>query len=149
MNPGLAPRRRVARNRASDYWQVSTHLMESARTLLTLGDKEYGNAIGICIIHAVISANDAITIHLGEVRSSSEQHADAQRLLRCIHTGGRPTLAREGRDFLRPGTRTTALTLGRLTLPVTNNDFRQTTIAQPRNSSSMNTVIFRKSSGIS
>ena len=55
--------------------------MESARTLLTLGDKEYGNAIGICIIHAVISANDAITIHLGEVRSSSEQHADAQRLL--------------------------------------------------------------------
>jgi hypothetical protein len=55
--------------------------MESARTLLTLGDKEYGNAIGICIIHAVISANDAITIHLGEIRSSSEQHADAQRLL--------------------------------------------------------------------
>jgi hypothetical protein len=81
MNPGPAPRRRVARHRASDYWQVSTHLMESARTLLTLGDKEYGNAIGICIIHAVISANDAITIHLGEVRSSSEQHADAQRLL--------------------------------------------------------------------
>jgi hypothetical protein len=55
--------------------------MESARTLLTLGDKEYGNAIGICIIHVVISANDAITIRLGEVRSSSEQHADAQRLL--------------------------------------------------------------------
>ena len=55
--------------------------MESARTLLTLGDNEYGNAIGICIIHAVISANDAVTIHLGEVRSSSEQHIDAQRLL--------------------------------------------------------------------
>jgi hypothetical protein len=33
--------------------------MESARTLLTLGDKEYGNAIGICIIHAVISAKAA------------------------------------------------------------------------------------------
>ncbi|MEA3178700.1 MAG: hypothetical protein QOI59_2223 [Gammaproteobacteria bacterium] len=58
--------------------------MESARTLLTLGDKEYGNAIGICIIHAVISANDAITIHFGEVRSSSEQHADAQRLLQEV-----------------------------------------------------------------
>ena len=81
MNPMPAPRRRIARHRATDYWQVSTHLMESARTLLTLGDKEYGNAIGICIIHAVISANDAITIHHGEVRSSSEQHADAQRLL--------------------------------------------------------------------
>ena len=73
MNPGPVARRRVARHRASDYWQVSTHLMESARTLLTLGDKEYGNAIGICIIHAVISTNAAITIHLGEVRSSSEQ----------------------------------------------------------------------------
>jgi hypothetical protein len=55
--------------------------MDSARTLLTLRDKEYGNAIGICIIHAVISACDAVTIHLGEARSSSEQHADAQRLL--------------------------------------------------------------------
>jgi hypothetical protein len=81
MNRGAAPRRRVARHRAADYWQVSTHLMESARTLLTLGDREYGNAIGICIIHAVISANDAVTIHLGEVRSSSEQHTDARRLL--------------------------------------------------------------------
>jgi hypothetical protein len=81
MTPRPALRRRVARQRATDYWQVSTHLMESARTLLTLGDNEYGNAIGICIIHAVISANDAVTIHLGEVRSSSEQHIDAQRLL--------------------------------------------------------------------
>jgi hypothetical protein len=62
--------------------------MESARTLLTLGDKEYGNAIGICIIHAVIGANDAVTIHFGEVRSSSEQHADAQRLLQEVTKKG-------------------------------------------------------------
>ena len=84
MTPKPVTRRKVARHRAADYWQVSTHLMESARTLLTLGDKEYGNAIGICIIHAVISANDAVTIHFGEVRSSSEQHADAQRLLQEV-----------------------------------------------------------------
>ena len=58
--------------------------MESARTLLTLGDREYGNAIGISIIHAVISANDAVTIHFGEVRSSSDQHSDAQRLLQEV-----------------------------------------------------------------
>jgi hypothetical protein len=81
VNRGVATRRRVPRHRAAEYWQVATHLMESARTLLTLGDKEYGNAIGIRIIHAVISANDAVTIKLGEVRSSSEQHADARRLL--------------------------------------------------------------------
>jgi hypothetical protein len=58
--------------------------MESARTLLTLGDAEYGNAIGICIIHAVISANDAVTIYLAEVRSTSEHHTDALRLLQEV-----------------------------------------------------------------
>jgi hypothetical protein len=84
VSPKPVARRRVARHRAADYWEVATHLMESARTLLTLGDKEYGNAIGICIIHAAISANDAVTIHNGEVRSSSEQHADAQRLLQEV-----------------------------------------------------------------
>ncbi|MFL6603426.1 MAG: hypothetical protein ACJ8R9_19150 [Steroidobacteraceae bacterium] len=84
VNPKPVTRRKVARHRAADYRQVSTHLMESARTHLTLGDKEYGNAIGICIVHAVISANDAVTIHFGEVRSSSEQHADAQRLLQEV-----------------------------------------------------------------
>jgi hypothetical protein len=75
------PRRRVGRHRAKDYWQVAVHLMESARALIALGDEEYGNAIGICLIHAVISANDAVTINAAEVRSSSEHHADAQKLL--------------------------------------------------------------------
>ena len=60
MSPAPPPRRRVARHRAKDYWQVATHLMESARALVTLGDEEYGNAIGICLIHAVISAGDAV-----------------------------------------------------------------------------------------
>ena len=81
MSPTPRPRRRVARHRAKDYWQVATHLMESARALVTLGDEEYGNAVGICLIHAVISAGDAVTINATEVRSASEQHADAARLL--------------------------------------------------------------------
>ena len=81
MSPAPRPRRRVSRHRAKDYWQVATHLMESARALVTLGDEEYGNAIGICLIHAVISAGDAVTINAAEVRSSSEQHADAARLI--------------------------------------------------------------------
>jgi hypothetical protein len=76
-----APRRRVGRHRAKDYWAVAARLMESVRALVTLGDEEFGNAIGICLIHAVISANDAVTINVAEVRSSSEQHTDAQRLL--------------------------------------------------------------------
>jgi hypothetical protein len=58
--------------------------MESARALVTLGDEEYGNAIGICLIQAVIGANDAVTINAAEVRSSSEQHADAARLLQKV-----------------------------------------------------------------
>jgi hypothetical protein len=58
--------------------------MESARALVTLGGEEYGNAVGICLIHAVISANDAVTINAAEVRSSSEQRADATRLLQEV-----------------------------------------------------------------
>ena len=84
MSPVPPTRRRVGRHRAKDYWQVATHLMESARALIALGDEEYGNAIGICLIHAVISANDAVTINAAEVRSSSEQHADAQKLLKEV-----------------------------------------------------------------
>ncbi len=84
MSPRETARRRVSRHRAKDYWQVATHLMESARALVTLGDEEYGNAIGICLIHAVISAGDAVTINAAEVRSSSEQHADAARLLEAV-----------------------------------------------------------------
>jgi hypothetical protein len=65
------PRRRVSRHKAKDYWRVAVHLMESARALIELGDEEYGNAIGICLIHAVISANDAVTVNAAGVRSSS------------------------------------------------------------------------------
>jgi hypothetical protein len=86
----------VSRHRAKDYWQVATHLIESARALVTLGEEEYGNAIGICLIHAVISANDAVTINAAEVRSSSEQHADAQRLLQEVI---RDVSAQVVRDF--------------------------------------------------
>ncbi len=60
---------------------MATHLTESARALVTLGDEESGNAIGIRVIHAVISANDAVTINAAEAPSSSEHHADAQKLL--------------------------------------------------------------------
>lgn len=84
MSPTPPHRRRIPRHRSTDYWRVATHLMESARALVTIGDEEYGNAIGICLIHAIISANDAVTINAAEVRSSSEQHADAARLLQEV-----------------------------------------------------------------
>lgn len=95
MSPRETARRRVSRHRHRDYWQVATHLIESARALVTLGDEEYGNAIGICLIHAVISANDAVTINAAEVRSSSEQHTDAQRLLQEVIRNVPPRVARD------------------------------------------------------
>jgi hypothetical protein len=52
-----------------------------------IGHEEYGNAVGICHIHAVISAKDAVTINAAEVRSSSEQHAAASRLLQDVVNG--------------------------------------------------------------
>lgn len=84
MSPAPLPRRRIPRHRSKDYWRVATHLMESDRALVTLSDEEYGNAVGICLIHAVISVNDAVTINAAEVRSSSGQHADASRLLQEV-----------------------------------------------------------------
>jgi hypothetical protein len=56
------------------------HLMESARALVTLGDEEYGNAVGICLIHAVISASDAVTINAAEVRSLSASSMRMRRV---------------------------------------------------------------------
>ena len=61
--------------------EKTPHLLEHI-----LGDEEYGNAIGICLIHVAVSAGDAVTINAAEARSSSEQHADAARLL---EEGGR------------------------------------------------------------
>ena len=95
MSPRETARRRINRHRAQDYWQVATHLIESARALVTLGDEQYGNAVGICLIHAVISANDAVTIAAAEVRSSSEQHTDAQRLLQEVVRDVPPQVVRD------------------------------------------------------
>lgn len=95
MSPRETARRRISRHRGQDYWQVATHLIESARALVTLGDEQYGNAVGICVIHAVISANDAVTIDAAEVRSSSEQHADAQRLLQEVVRDVPPQVVRD------------------------------------------------------
>lgn len=39
MRPVPPSRRRVARSRAKNYWQVATHLMESARALIALGEE--------------------------------------------------------------------------------------------------------------
>lgn len=69
MSPKAALRHRVARHRAQEYWQVASHLMESARALLAFGDEEYGNAIAILLVHSVISSNDAVTIQAAEVRA--------------------------------------------------------------------------------
>jgi hypothetical protein len=68
--------------------------MESARALLALGDEEYGNAIAILLVHAVISSNDAVTIRAAEVRSSSDRHADAQRLLQEVMRDVPPEVVR-------------------------------------------------------
>lgn len=99
--PRPTPRRRASRHRSEDYWTVATHLMESARALVTLGGEEYGNAIGICLIHAVISASDAVTINVAEVRSSSEQHADAPRLLHDIVPDVPAEIVRALSDIIR------------------------------------------------
>ena len=43
--------------------------------------KENWNAVGLNTVHAVISANDALTVYLAGIRSASDKHTDAAELL--------------------------------------------------------------------
>ncbi len=46
--------------------------------------KENWNAVGLNTVHAVISANDALTTYYNKVRSASEKHSDSVNLLLLI-----------------------------------------------------------------
>lgn len=69
----------VFKGDASNYWKRSRELFESMRNNLVL---ENWNAAVIDGVHAVISANDALTIAAIGKRSSSDHHLDAAELLK-------------------------------------------------------------------
>ena len=60
------------------------YLIKAAQFLEAAQDaylKKNWNAVGLNAVHSVISANDALTVYYGKMRSSSEKHSDAAGLL--------------------------------------------------------------------
>jgi hypothetical protein len=68
------------------YRDVGRALRNSANDLATLAEDgdEYGNASGICAIHACIAYGDAICIKLGGFKSSEGDHIRAADALREV-----------------------------------------------------------------
>ncbi|HUF51305.1 MAG TPA: hypothetical protein VMN60_10750 [Longimicrobiales bacterium] len=68
------------------YRDVGRALRNSANDLATLSEDgaEYGNATGICAIHACIAYSDAICIKLGGFKSSEGEHIRAADALREV-----------------------------------------------------------------
>lgn len=68
----------IEKTDAGNYWRRARELFESMKNNLLL---ENWNAAVIDGVHAVISANDAITVAAIGKRSTSDHHADAADLL--------------------------------------------------------------------
>jgi hypothetical protein len=68
------------------YRDVGRALRNSANDLSTLSEDgdEYGNATGICAIHACIAYSDALCIKLGGFKSSEGEHLRAADALREV-----------------------------------------------------------------
>jgi len=70
------------KTRKEDNWQ--NYLIKAEQFMETALDafiKENWNSVGLNTVHAVISANDSMTVYLGGIRSASEKHNDAVELL--------------------------------------------------------------------
>ncbi|MBU4299203.1 HEPN domain-containing protein [Patescibacteria group bacterium] len=60
------------------------YLIKARQFLETAQDtylKENWNAVGLNAVHSAISANDALIVYYGKVRSTSKKHSDAAELL--------------------------------------------------------------------
>jgi hypothetical protein len=73
---------RVDKYHAAAYAGTGRVFLESAQALSTVADEgaPYGNAIGLLAIHAVISYADALSIALGETKSTDVHAAAADHL---------------------------------------------------------------------
>lgn len=81
MTPRQSDRKSVARSRSGDYVKVAENFYEGGRLAREF---EYWNAAGVLAIHAAIAYADAITIKVGGVKSSGDDHMAAIDLLRQV-----------------------------------------------------------------
>jgi hypothetical protein len=81
MTPRLSVRKSVSRSKSGDYAAVADSFYKGAETAKEF---EYWNASGVLIIHAAIAYTDALTIKVGGVKSSGEDHMAVVDLLRQV-----------------------------------------------------------------
>lgn len=74
-------RKSVEKSKSMDFAHVADSFYKGAELAKEF---EYWNAAGVLMIHAVIAFNDAITIKVGGVRSSGDDHMAAVGLLREV-----------------------------------------------------------------
>lgn len=81
MTPKKNTRKSVERAKWRDFAQVADSFYKGAELAK---DFEYWNAAGLLIIHSAIALTDALTVKVGGVKSSGEDHLAAVDLLREI-----------------------------------------------------------------
>ena len=79
MTPKKGARKSIERARWRDFLHVADNFYKSAELAKEF---EYWNASGLLIIHSAIALTDALTVKVGGVKSSGEDHMAAVGLLR-------------------------------------------------------------------
>lgn len=65
----------------NNYINYIKKAQEFSQTMQSAYEGENWNSVGLEAVHAVISANDALLVFFGGIRSTSPDHMDAVRLL--------------------------------------------------------------------
>ncbi|MBI4655382.1 MAG: hypothetical protein HY746_01410 [Elusimicrobia bacterium] len=81
MTPKRSVRKSVAKSKSGDFAHVADIFCKGAELAREF---EYWNAAGVLMIHAAIALTDAITIKVGGVKSSGEDHMAAVDLIREV-----------------------------------------------------------------
>ncbi|HKP76719.1 MAG TPA: hypothetical protein VJT67_14410 [Longimicrobiaceae bacterium] len=77
----LGATKREPRSQAASYLSVAQALVQTARAIDVLGERTYGNGLAIIAIHAAIAYTDALTIAVGEMKSTDGDHLRAVDVL--------------------------------------------------------------------
>lgn len=81
MTPRQRDRRSVSRSKSEDYFKVGENFYRGAEMAKEF---EYWDAAGVLMIHAAIAYTDSVTIRIGGVKNSGEDHMGAMDLLREV-----------------------------------------------------------------
>ena len=81
MTPKRSLRKSVTRSKSGDFAHVADSFYKGAGLAMEF---EYWNAAGVLMIHAAIAFTDALTVKVGGVKSSGDDHMSAIDLLREV-----------------------------------------------------------------